>query len=178
MNIIECPETGEKSDHFDPQGMFPLCLPEHTDDNKLTLEKCFQYYTRHSVLDGDNAWMSEKLNKKCKAYRYTRFWKLPKYLILILKRFDMNGQKRNDDIEFPEYFDMEEYTIVNEEKTNYRLYSVINHFGNVFGGHYIAHCRNNEQWRKFDDMNVNDVDISNVLNQTKSAYVLFYELCD
>jgi ubiquitin C-terminal hydrolase len=178
INIVDCPETKEKSYTFEPQGMFPLSLPQHVHDNKLTLDHCFRYYTRHSVLDGDNAWHSEKSGKKHKAYRFTRFWRLPKYLILILKRFDMMGSKRNDEIEFPERLDMEPYCVLSAQQTKYRLYGVINHFGDVFGGHYIAHCRNGEQWRCFDDMNVTNVSVDKVLSEKQSAYVLFYERQD
>ena len=175
MNIIECPETGEKNFSFEPLGTLPLSLPLHTADNQLTLEKCFRYYTRHSNLEGDNAWQSAKTGKKHKAYRYTRFWQLPKYMIVILKRFDMSGKKRNDNIIFPEILDMQDFCIVERKQTSYRLYGTINHYGSIFGGHYTAHCRNHEQWRSFDDMNVEDIELEDVLSEHRSAYVLFYE---
>lgn len=175
INIVECPTTKEKSCTFEPQGMFPISIPEHTHDNSLTLDHCFQSYIRHSVLDGDNAWQSEKTGKKHRAYRYTRFWKLPKYMVIILKRFDMMGNKRNDEVEFPEVFDMTPYTALNTKNMTYKLYSVINHYGSSRGGHYVAHCRNDDNWACFDDLMVRDVSVETVLSEKRSAYVLFYE---
>jgi ubiquitin carboxyl-terminal hydrolase 8 len=179
INIIDCPKTGEKSYRFEPQSTIALSIPSVTHDNKLTLNHCFQEFVRHSVLQGDNAWYSEKSKKKEKAYRSTYFWKLPKYMIVILKRFRYDGHKKTCAVEFPEELDMTPYTIMRLQPTKYKLYGVINHFGSSHGGHYTAYCRNHKQWREFDDLNVKDMN-ENFWgpNQYRSAYVLFYERDD
>jgi ubiquitin C-terminal hydrolase len=176
INIIECPSTKEKTYRFEPQSTIALSIPSVTHDNKLTLYHCFDDFTRHTILSGDNAWYSEKAKEKVKAYRSTYFWKLPKYMIVILKRFTYDGNKKICAVEFPEDLDMNDYTIFKMQSMKYKLYGVINHFGNCIGGHYTSYCKNHETWREFDDMNVNDL-TNNFWKESdyKNAYVLFYE---
>jgi hypothetical protein len=58
------------------------------------------------------------------------------------------------------------------------LYSVVNHFGSVGGGHYTAACRHptTAMWNYFDDDNVreNHAPGANLADQA-AAYILFYQ---
>jgi uncharacterized UBP type Zn finger protein len=57
----------------------------------------------------------------------------------------------------------------------YDLYGVVNHFGTMFGGHYIARCQNfkDNSWYQFDDSRVSKINPNDVVDE--SAYVLFYK---
>lgn len=175
MNLIDCPETKEKSYSFEPFSSLQLSL-ENSQNNTHSLYDCLDNYTKYSILDGDNAWYSEAAKEKKKAFRYVRFWRMPNYLMIVLKRFTNNGNKIMTKVEYPMELDMSKYCVLKEERTNYRLYGVINHFGGVNGGHYTAYCRNGEQWREFDDLDVKDITEETALNNKVVAYVLFYEL--
>lgn len=56
----------------------------------------------------------------------------------------------------------------------YKLYGVVNHFGNLTTGHYTSYVKKEKGWCYFDDAKVTvGCDESSVL--TKSAYCLFYQ---
>jgi len=59
--------------------------------------------------------------------------------------------------------------------TIYDLIAVISHRGGLYGGHYIAYCRNflDKCWYEFNDQSVTKVDEAYVENV--EAYVVFYE---
>lgn len=56
----------------------------------------------------------------------------------------------------------------------YNLLSVVVHIGDMESGHYLAYCRQGEQWFKFNDDKVCLVDETEVLGA--DAYLLFYTL--
>jgi len=58
---------------------------------------------------------------------------------------------------------------------SYELYGVIVHEGTTENGHYIAHCKQENQWYAFNDENVSMIETEKVLNN-KNAYILFYRL--
>ena len=76
-------------------------------------------------------------------------------------------------MDFPEEgLDISEF-VLGEKPPLYDLYAVSNHFGMLGGGHYTAHCYNEEysSWLEFNDANVSK---SRGLSQT-SAYILYYK---
>ena len=67
------------------------------------------------MLEGDNQYLCEKCDKKVDALKRTSFKKLPRYLMIGLKRFEydydrMMRVKVNDYCEFPMDLNMEPYT--------------------------------------------------------------------
>lgn len=67
------------------------------------------------MLEGDNAYMCEKCDKKVDTLKRTCIKKLPKYLIVALRRFEFDYDKMvrvkvNDYCEFPNDLDLEPYT--------------------------------------------------------------------
>ena len=106
-------------------------------------------------------------------------YRAPNYLIIHLKRFKLktglfsNNNKNNIFIDFPIFdLDLSDYVI---EKNNvfYDLYAIIEHFGDLDMGHYIAKCKNNNEWIEYNDSNVEIINSNNIVNN--NAYVLFYK---
>ncbi|XP_023743060.2 sterol 3-beta-glucosyltransferase UGT80A2 [Lactuca sativa] len=88
--------------------------------------------------------------------------------------------KLNKSVEFPEILDMAPYVSGSSDKSPvYRLYGVVVHvdtMNDAFSGHYVCYVKNHHnQWFKFNDTMVNEVDLQHVL--TKGAYMLFYARC-
>jgi ubiquitin C-terminal hydrolase len=54
---------------------------------KKSLVEALQYYIKADVLDGDNMYYSEELNKKVRATKRSYIRKLPNTLVFTLKRF-------------------------------------------------------------------------------------------
>ena len=57
-------------------------------------------------------------------------------------------------------------------KKTYDLYGVVNHFGSLEFGHYIAYIKKNDKWIKCNDSEVTIIDEKQVMNS--NAYILFY----
>jgi ubiquitin C-terminal hydrolase len=89
---------------------------------------------------------------------YTHIWKLPRSLVITLRRFNWDGKKnilicpyKGDDISFNDFFAQESNDPSRFWK--YELRGVSDHHGSHLGGHYTAqfkHPISNEWWR-FDD---------------------------
>ena len=117
-------------------------------------------------------------------------------ILTYLQRYEhknTNSVKINTKLDFPLQLDMVPYTTralrqkqsaKNLDSTSlilpitpnssgwYDLFAVIVHIGKIDGGHYIAYCRRDNQWFKFDDHKVTLATEAQVLDA--NAYLLFY----
>jgi ubiquitin carboxyl-terminal hydrolase 8 len=57
------------------------------------------------------------------------------------------------------------------QTTQYELFGIINHQGNMFGGHYFSYIKKND-WYSFDDTTITKID-TKAINDNKN-YCLFY----
>lgn len=105
---------------------------------------------------------------------------LTRYLFAVC-RFSYEGmwrQKLQTSIDYPlNELSLKNYCYVNQNDSVqrlYDLYGVVNHFGTMEGGHYIAACKHasKQKWFKYDDHEVTE--ISNTDVRSSAAYILFY----
>jgi len=68
-----------------------LSLPALSPSATVSLEQCLHYYTQREKLEGDNAWYCGKCKKHQPAEKSVSLWKLPKVLMVTLKRFDFHN---------------------------------------------------------------------------------------
>lgn len=149
---------------------------------QYTLEYCLDLYFRKDTVECRCNFCNEnKENEKS-----ITLLNIPKYLIIQLKRFELDwvnnvGIKKYQYIKFDEEIDIEKYVdkdLLEHLKTNtkYKLINVINHAGVYGGGHYYAYCKNSidNTWYSFNDEHVSH--ISNVVSP--NAYILIYEKQD
>ncbi len=116
---------------------------------------------------------------KSNMKKTNKFWNIPKYLIVQLKRFDIIADKKKSHfVNFGETIDINKYMDENipdhlKTSTKYNLIGVINHSGGLGGGHYYAFAKNsiNNQWFSFNDQNIGNVQTP----VTAEAYILVYE---
>lgn len=95
----------------------------------------------------------------------------PKVLIVQLNRTDQEV-KNESFIVYPHVLTFGELIV--KGSINYRLYSVVIHAGkDVKSGHYMAFCKVQGEWFKFNDENVKAVSESSVI--VDNATILFYE---
>lgn len=136
-----------------------------------TLDDCLKLFTQPEKLNEQNPWYCSKCKKHQEATKQINLWKLPNYLVIILKRFQaqkedssaypdwvksqygyffdnsVRYQKLNTFIEFPlSNLNMSSYVIdpktQNSDDNIYDLYGVINHLGDsLHGGHYTSYSR-------------------------------------
>ena len=115
------------------------------------------------TLDGDNAYLCERCNKKVSAVKRVSLKKLPDYLFVTLKRFEFDYEKMmklkvNDYCEFPLNLKLKEYSRqflrrqesskaieeeeeLPEEYFSYVLKGMVVHLGYADSGHYYSYIQ-------------------------------------
>ncbi|XP_061761300.1 ubiquitin carboxyl-terminal hydrolase 31 isoform X2 [Nerophis ophidion] len=179
-----------------------LYREQHHQPQACTLAQCFQLYTKEEQLAPDDAWRCPHCKQLQQGRIKLSLWTLPDVLILHLKRFRQEGDRRvkmQNLVQFPLMgMDMAPHVVKrsqsswslpshwspwrrpyglgrNPDDFLYDLYAVCNHHGSMHGGHYTAYCKNSVdgQWYCFDDSEVSPVADDDVSQQT--AYILFYQ---
>jgi ubiquitin carboxyl-terminal hydrolase 8 len=167
---------GKTQHSITPEYYFILDLPI-LPKPETTIYDCLDLFIKPELLNGENAWLNEKTNKKEDIQKCIGFWSFPKILVITLKRFSADGSsKLNNIIRFPlNNLDLSKYTSgYNATSYNYELYAVCNHIGNAYMGHYTAFVKNiKEEWIHYNDENV-EIMKSPEMVITPMAYCLFY----
>ena len=121
---------------------------------------------------------------KLDVKRYSVIDKLPKVLVIQLKRFDYNIRtgsriKIQDSFEFPNVFNASSY--FDGQSGRYQLCGVVTHSGNADGGHYVSLVWCTNQWIKFDDEFTEPISeaafgsaVHGNTDRASTAYLLFY----
>jgi hypothetical protein len=137
-----------------------------------TLSGCLDSYMQGDILQDDNQWYNEKLDKKMDVHKSFLFWKLPKILVFAFKRFRDGIHKNQSLVDFP----LNDFVLNADGETDeviYDLFGVVNHFGVMLGGHYTAFLKNqNQKWYEYNDTIVQEMPCERVV--TPRAYCLFY----
>ena len=117
----------------------------------------------------------EKCKQKTNALKKRKIWRLPKNLIIVLKRFTYDGRKINTPIDLGSLDFNEIYSHESPYKNHskYSLLSLVDHHGSISGGHYTAQGIGfSEKWFLYDDQNVHELENPLI---GKSSYILFLE---
>lgn len=140
-------------------------------------------------LSANDSWYCGKCKDHVEATKKMELYSTAPYLIMSLNRFKHHNtyfkEKIEDLIDFPiEGLDMSSHVLshsaqstgLNKEPLIYDLVGVINHFGSMNFGHYLAFAKNSltGQWYEFNDSSVSKISTDSVCSN--AAYVLFYRL--
>jgi ubiquitin carboxyl-terminal hydrolase 8 len=169
---------GEKSLVLKPESYSILDLPIIEGNNvNSSLYDCFNLFVKPDILDGDNAWFNENTNQKQDVRKNIVFWNFPNVLVIALKRFSPDGQRKlNVKIDFPiDNLDLSRYVLGYNPKTYvYDLFGICNHVGGTNGGHYSAFVKHaSNKWIHFNDNIIEIVDDPSKMISSM-AYCLFY----
>ncbi len=138
-----------------------------------TLYECLDNYFMEEKLEGDNAWLHEKTNKKIPVFKKTYILYSPEIIIIDLKRWVNPYKKIQTLVTTDLTIDLEKYCIVKDNSSVYELYGICNHGGGPMGGHYWAYVLNtNGKWYEFNDTHVKEITTKNIV--TSNAYCFFY----
>ena len=160
----------------------PLFKVAHQNFEKISINKCFEEFTKVQTLDENNLYMCPKCKIDIAAKNKIELYKIPKILIIHLKRFE-NGQKIKTFIDFPiNNLDISPFISRSSPhhsnpSIKYDLFAVSNHYGELEYGHYDANCLNyvDHKWYNFNDKKVEIIENNDPdLIVTRNAYVLFY----
>eukprot|EP01060_Flectonema_neradi_P038129 TRINITY_DN791_c1_g1_i1.p1 TRINITY_DN791_c1_g1~~TRINITY_DN791_c1_g1_i1.p1 ORF type:complete len:607 (+),score=84.63 TRINITY_DN791_c1_g1_i1:344-2164(+) len=148
----------------------------------LTLDYCLRQHNTTEQLDWHNPWYCPDCKTERCAFKTLSLWKLPKYLVIQLKKFSFNshGIRRKIDAQiiYPtKGLDMRPYldSAVRDsvDNTIYDLYATVLHHGSVNMGHFTSTAKSNGRWYYFDDDVVEEIREEDAVDH--SAYLLFYE---
>ena len=135
--------------------------------SELSIYTCIEQYLKAEPLTGENAYESEIDHKKYDAIKTIYFESLPPILFLHLKRFNQNQTKSCIKITYDSDLNLSNYfSNSNDIDTNYSLYSVIVHEGEIDNGHYLIYIKNfsTNKWFKYND---------NIVYQVKNEKEVF-----
>lgn len=181
---VRCQQCGHISTTFEM--IWDLSIPVSPSGNQIytTLEDCLKEYFREEYLEAP--YKCEICKVMVKATKKLSISRFPAILVLHFKRFKSDPgsyqptRKLNHPITFPVKtlrFDDFQSSVSETKKTAYRLTSVSNHFGSLFGGHYTATTKNwiDENWSDRNDSQVSPLGSNDNVHDNKAAYILFYE---
>ena len=153
-----------------------LCMNLPSPDSYMrstSIDECLSMYFKESHLQ---SYRCEKCKQKGNCSQKISLYRFPKILVLQLKRFHVDGfrkERLNTDISYPDELNLENYKhkISTANNTMYKLYGISHHIGSLYSGHYIAECRENNRWYSFDDTRTSSIETP---TRSTSAYLLFY----
>lgn len=176
--ITEIITTDGKHESYSFSPFSTLEVPiKDTSNSSVSLEECLDKFGEKELMTDDSKWYNDDTKQYHDARKSTTIFKLPNVMVLLLKRFNHNRRKNRKLITFPKVIDFKKHIfcpelIENNTDSIYSLYAVCNHIGELNGGHYYANCKLNNNWYRYDDSNVQQIQFSNVVSS--DAYMLFY----
>lgn len=152
---------------------------------KKDIQESLDLYIQGEKLEGENKYYSEFLQKRVDALKRSCVKELPEILILHLKRFEFDFEKRknvkiNDRLEFfneldmfpytvegithKEGKDLEDYPIKDKEYYQYELVGILVHQGSAEIGHYSSYImdRETKKWYEFNDQNISPFNTNDI----------------
>ena len=161
-------DTDKKEFHkIEPCFTIELSIPQVSN---ITLNECFETTFRLEYMQ--DPWIDDKTNQSKRIKKKTYLCYLPDILVVHLKRWNTNFHKNNTVVSFEEKINIFDYTIHNrKDDCNYELFGIINHQGNVMGGHYFSYIKK-DIWYSFDDSSILKIEPSTIINNKN--YCLFY----
>ncbi|KAH9593074.1 Peptidase C19 [Trypanosoma melophagium] len=171
-NTLACPSCHDISRSFSPSLGIEVPIPSLSDT--VSIEDCLTMYCREEILDSDSLYTCPSCKKSVRASKQLLFYSLPKILFITIKRFRSFGDFSNkitDSVLFQKQLDVSPFCCSDERKTVYNLVGVVNHQGNIHGGHYTADCLGRDRcWCSFSDERVTLAESP----KFKLAYILCY----
>jgi ubiquitin C-terminal hydrolase len=153
-----------------------MFIPLGLHDN---LEESLRKFTEPSKMTGNNQFETSD-GRKIDVEIFNNFFDTPSLLAFHLQRFTHDlttdeKKKLEERFEWPLEFDMAPYK-VDFKHQYYELLGASLHYGDVYGGHYIAIIKCDDgKWRKFNDAYVHELTEEIALNEINNfGYAVVY----
>jgi ubiquitin C-terminal hydrolase len=117
VDYVKCIDIDYQSERRDKFLDCSLAIrPYGSSKSMKSLAECLEHYLEPEILDGDNKYYAESVERKVDAIKGLKFSRLPPILSVQLKRFvyDFSGDsiiqmKINDEVKFPLILDLNKY---------------------------------------------------------------------
>eukprot|EP00092_Neocalanus_flemingeri_P076529 GFUD01094943.1.p1 GENE.GFUD01094943.1~~GFUD01094943.1.p1 ORF type:complete len:654 (+),score=77.64 GFUD01094943.1:881-2842(+) len=176
-STLRCSHCNHESVTFEAFWDLSLGIPSKSGD--VSLLDCLDSFTKEETLDGDEMPTCEQCKTRRKSTKRYSLYRLPKILVVHLKRFspsERSRQKMSTTVTFPlTGLNLSRYTD-SVSNSSYNCYAISNHSGTLYSGHYTAYAKHSQsgQWHSYNDSRVSKCSSSNVISN--EAYLLFFEL--
>lgn len=159
---VTCSLCKNKSSTF--EDFSTINLPCEKEKSNL-IDLFMKYLEKEDI----HEYQCEKCKKNVLAEKKIFLYKLPEYLVIVLKSYNQSGMKIHNEIEYPEQLKIRQTET--GEIFEYTLYSTIYHHGNSQRGHYNCAVKVNDKWFFIDDETIQ------LLNSMppNNNYMLFYK---
>lgn len=187
---VHCHQCNNKSYRFETFHYLTLQAVidgEENVESDIGLTQLFEHFLTEKKFDDDNKYHCEKCKTKVDiATTRTSLWKLPKFLIIQLKRYynktdSKQLHKSHRNIEYPLHFDPtflidKKKSTKMDKKYVYNLHSGVFHSGGLLSGHYNCYSWNQDtlQWLGFDDER--KIELEGPITKHNNIYQLVYQL--
>ncbi len=138
----------------------------------ISIYDCFNETFKNDILENENAWFDDKTNTRKNVIKQTKICHLPPILVIHLKRWVNYTHKNSKLIQCPFELDLSPFLFDIKIHKTYELIGVINHNGNIFGGHYFSYVKKDDGWYCCDDTNIKKINEKDIINS--SNYCLFF----
>tara|TARA_B100001094_G_scaffold330722_1_gene396670 strand:+ start:479 stop:1444 length:966 start_codon:yes stop_codon:yes gene_type:complete len=162
---IICLNCNHKNCSYDPFMILEL---------ELKYDNILDCINEHTSFEEDiEDYKCEKCNEK-KIKKRLNIIRLPKILLITLKRYNNNICKIRKDININNNLKLTDYL---GNVFNYNLKSIIIHEGSCMGGHYYTYTKNIklDKWFCFNDEKVSEIENIEEINK-QNIYCLLYEI--
>lgn len=187
---LKCKICCRTSTTYQPFSVLSIPIPQ---PNTCSILDCFNEFTKLEVLGNNELWLCPKCKQRQPSTKKITITRLPKNLIIHLKRFDNTMNKNNCFVNYPTVLDLTQFWANDYENSflvtggielprrgqvppfYYKLYGVASHTGTLYGGHYTAYVDKGSRlgWCFYDDTIWRKVKNPQEYI-TQNAYVLFY----
>jgi ubiquitin carboxyl-terminal hydrolase 2/21 len=184
-SVIECPQCGRVTRSFNAamgvEVPVPSALLLAGGRQAVSIEDCLAQYCAMEVLDDKSLYKCSGCCKDVRAMKQMSFFSVPEVLVVSIKRFRSYGNfsdKVSTPVVFQPTLDMGPYVTAAAAAGGYngsmlfKLVGVVNHQGNMHGGHYTADTLGvlDGHWASFSDEVIRPAQRPDF----RLAYVLFY----
>jgi len=158
----ECKGCAAVHTRWETFNTLKVSLAQKEDGSPMTLEEMIEHEFRDEEIEGYHC---DACKEKPTAIRRVTIWRLPKILIVTLKRFTPMGTRDNRPLNYDGHaltlgssFAPESHE---QSKTHsYKLFSTVDHHGHHMGGHYPAQTYNPvwKVWHLYDDETAHSIE--------------------
>jgi ubiquitin C-terminal hydrolase len=172
-NSIKCSCCKSVSERYDIFNSINLNVPAF--QKNVSVTSLFQdFLKKESNDDQNNLYYCDTCNSNQESEQKLHLSIIPQNLIISLKRYTAVGEKIISDVDIQETLNINGTSLSGVKKIfNYKLVSILNHFGNLYSGHYNTSVKSNSEWYNIDD---NVVTKTTLKQHLSTAYILFYQM--
>ncbi len=166
INRIVCQACGKMRERYEPHLHLALSLGRDS-----TLEEIVTQLMSEEELEDALECDHCKASSKGSLIRLL-ISRLPRYLLLYVKRYKVSGLKSNYVLRFGQTLELGRI-LETKGRFLYRLQGIIVHKGMATAGHYLAFVRRGERWFSCSDEAIAEVRLEQVLYE--EPYMLLYK---